>query len=189
MKRLLLLILCLMLLIPGLKAQEQKLENEKPPHSAHKASVYSAILPGLGQAYNKKYWKIPVVYAGFGTLYYFASSNGKLYREARTAYDYVLNEYDYPIDNQFVGKNYTAEDLQSIRDYYRRNMELSWIISGLWYVLNIVDATVDAHFFDYDVSDDLTLEIEPMTQPMQLIPEQKVLNQGLQTGFTLRLKF
>lgn len=189
MKRLFLLILCIMLLLPGLKAQEEELEKEKPLHSAHKASVYSALLPGLGQAYNKKYWKIPIVYAGFGTLYYFASSNGKLYREARTAYDYVLNEYEYPIDNQFIGKNYSAEDLQSIRDFYRRNMELSWIISGLWYVLNIVDAAVDAHLFDYDVSDDLTVEIEPMAQPIQLMPEQKMLNQGMQTGITVRFRF
>ena len=189
MKRLLLLTLCMMLLLPSLLAQEDQEEKKKPPHSAHKASIYSALLPGLGQAYNKKYWKIPVVYAGFGTLYYFASSNGKLYREARTAYDYVRNEYEYPIDNQFIGKNYTTEDLQSIRDYYRRNMELSWIISGLWYILNIVDATVDAHLFDYDVGDDLTVEIEPMAQPIQIMPEQKHLNQGMQTGFTVRFRF
>jgi len=179
----------MLLLLPGLMAQQEQPEKKKPPHSAHKASIYSLVLPGLGQAYNEKYWKIPVIYAGFGTMFYFASSQGKLFREARTAYDYVLNEYDYPIDNQFLGKNYTTEDLQSIQDFHRRNMELSWIISGLWYVLNIVDAAVDAHLFDYDIGDDLTVEIEPMAQPIQLIPEQKMLNQGMQAGITLRLRF
>jgi len=189
MKRPLLLILCLLLFLPGLFAQKEAEKKVKPPHSAHKASIYSAILPGLGQAYNKKYWKVPIVYAGFGTLYYFASSNGKLFREANTAYDYIVNEYEYPIDNQFIGKNYSAQDLQSIRDYYRRNMELSWIISGLWYVLNIVDAAVDAHLFDYDISEDLSVEIEPMAQPMQLFPVPPNTNHGMQAGLTLRFRF
>ncbi|MBU1368496.1 MAG: hypothetical protein KJ578_08560 [Bacteroidetes bacterium] len=188
MKRFVVLFLGLLVLIPLLNAQEPELQQAKPPHSPHKATIYSALLPGLGQAYNKKYWKIPIVYAGFGTLYYFASSNGKLYREARTAYDYVVNEYEYPIDNQFVNGVYSAEDLQSIKDFYRRNMELSWIITGLWYVLNIVDATVDAHFFDYDISDDLTVQIEPMSQPVK-IPAPQGLGYAHQTGITLRLRF
>ncbi|HOI32874.1 MAG: DUF5683 domain-containing protein [Bacteroidales bacterium] len=160
----------------------------KKIHSPHKATIYSAILPGLGQAYNRKYWKIPVVYAGIGTIYYFASSNGKMYRKAREAYNYVASESDYPIDNDFVDK-YTAQDLQTIRDYYRRNMELSWVVMGLWYVVNIIDATVDAHFFDYNISEDLSLRVEPVIihdQPLGEIPTSYA---GMQAGLSLKIKF
>ncbi len=131
-------------------------------HSPHKASIYSAVLPGLGQAYNKKYWKIPIVYAGVGTITYFALDNRKEFRIAKEAFNYVSGEHDYPIDNKYVGR-YSASDLITIRDYYRRNMELSWILLGAWYLLNIVDATVDAHLFYYDVSDELSLELFPVT--------------------------
>ncbi|HPE43133.1 MAG TPA: DUF5683 domain-containing protein [Bacteroidales bacterium] len=173
----------------NLYAQEPESKTEvKKPHSPHKATIYSAILPGLGQAYNRKYWKIPVVYAGIGTIYYFASTNGKMYRKAREAYNYVSSESDYPIDNDFVDK-YSAEDLQSIRDYYRRNMELSWVVMGLWYVVNIIDATVDAHFFDYDISEDLSLRVEPIITHDQLYGEIPHSYAGMQAGLSLKIKF
>jgi hypothetical protein len=146
--------------------QTEGLEQEELPylHSPHKASVYSAILPGLGQYYNKKYWKIPIVYAGIGTIGYFALANRSEYRKAREAYIYVFNEEDYPIDNDLVGR-YDASTLRDIRDFYRRNMELSYILLAVWYALNIVDAAVDAHFFHYDVSDNLSVQIEPAFLP------------------------
>ncbi len=156
-------------------------------HSAHKATIYSAVLPGLGQFYNQKYWKIPVVYAGIGTIYYLANNNAKNYRKAREAYDYVSNGEEYPIDNDLVTK-YSETDLQQIRDYYRRNMELSWIIMGLWYALNIIDATVDAHLFDYDINDDLSLRIEPEIQLQRVSPiGNNMINQQL--GIQIRVRF
>jgi hypothetical protein len=130
-------------------------------HSPNKAAIYSAVLPGLGQAYNKKYWKIPVVYAGFGTMAYFINSNAIEYNKFRNAYDYKTSTNPDPSKyNEYVNKYPEASLLQG-RDYYRRNRDLSYILTGVWYLLNVVDAAVDAYLFDYDVSEDLTLHIRP----------------------------
>ena len=160
----------------------------KPKHSPHKASIYSAVLPGLGQAYNKKYWKIPIVYAGFGTITYFVVTNRKEYLLAKEAFLYTTNGEVYETDNKYVGK-YTEQDLTQIRDYYRRNTELSWIVMSLWYVLNIVDATVDAHFFDYDISDNLSLHLQPSyIQPQNLYQSKATYGNGY-SGLSLSLRF
>lgn len=160
----------------------------KPKHSPHKASVYSAVLPGLGQAYNKKYWKIPIVYAGFGTISYFAITNRKEYLVAKEAFIYVSNGEEYPTDNKYVGV-YGAADLIQIRDYYRRNTELSWIVMGLWYALNIIDATVDAHFFTYDISDNLSLQVQPGLNTGQLPWHNDFRQAPVAAGFTISLNF
>ncbi len=131
------------------------------PHTPTRAAVYSAILPGLGQAYNRKYWKIPIVYAGFGVITYFIISNTREYKTYKEAYNYVASGDTTFIDNDYVLK-YDEQQLLDGKNYYRRNMELSYIIGGLWYILNIIDASVDAHFFDYDVSDDLSLRFDPV---------------------------
>lgn len=170
-------------------AKTVEIESEQR-HSPHKASVYSAILPGLGQAYNQKYWKIPIVYAGIGTLTYFALTNRNEFRLAKEAFIYVSNEEDYPIDNKYVGR-YTANDLITIRDYYRRNTEVSWIFLGLWYVLNIIDATVDAHLFYYDISDELSIQLIPgkgLVDP-QYLPVYKNQSLSNQQLLTLKLSF
>ncbi len=138
---------------------------EQKKHSPKKATLYSTILPGLGQAYNKKYWKIPVIYAGIGGIIYFTSSNINNYNDFRNAYDYKTGtNTDVNNDIINIADRYSAENLITLRDHYRRNMELSWIVMALWYGLNIIDASVDAHFFEYDISDDLTLKVEPMIQ-------------------------
>lgn len=131
-------------------------------HSPHRATIYSMILPGLGQAYNRKYWKIPIVYAGFGTMYYFIHFNNTEYQLYKDAYDHAsqnpdgsetpVNDYETLYDTDF---------LKSARNYYRRNRDLSYILTGVWYLLNVVDATVDAHLFTWEVDEDLTLRIEP----------------------------
>jgi len=131
------------------------------PHTPTRAAVYSAVLPGLGQAYNRKYWKIPIVYAGFGLITYFVINNTSEYKKYKEAYNYVASGDSTYIDNEYVGK-YDEQQLLDGKNYYRRNMELSYIIGGLWYILNIIDASVDAHFFDYDVSEDLTLRFDPV---------------------------
>ncbi len=175
----------------GASAQEVASSDNmeiKPKHSPHKASIYSAVLPGLGQAYNKKYWKIPIVYAGFGTITYFVVTNRKEYLLAKEAFLYTTNGEVYETDNKYVGK-YTEQDLTQIRDYYRRNTELSWIVMSLWYVLNIVDATVDAHFFDYDISDNLSLHLQPSyIQPQNLYQSKANYGNGY-TGLSLSLRF
>lgn len=164
MRRLLILLLTVILSAGSILAKNDSIAEPKK-HNPEKATLYSAILPGLGQAYNKKYWKIPVVYAGIGTIGYFAITNGNGYRDYRLAYDYQSGiTTDVSDDIKVLAGKYSAENLITIRDYYRRNMELSWIIMALWYGLNIIDATVDAHFFEYDIGDDLTLKVEPTLQ-------------------------
>ena len=133
-------------------------------HSPHKATIYSAILPGLGQAYNKKYWKIPVIYGLTGVLTYFAIDNNKEYVVYKDAYKWRLDDNSATVD-KFEGI-YSDEDLRILKNYYRRNRDLSFIGLGVVYLLNVVDAAVDAHLFYFDVSDDLSLKVQPGIQPM-----------------------
>ncbi|NQT78263.1 MAG: hypothetical protein HQ565_11145 [Bacteroidetes bacterium] len=151
------------------------------PHSPNKAAIFSAVLPGLGQAYNKKYWKIPIIYAGFGVFVYFAISNRSEYIKYKEAYTYVASGDSSSIDNDYVWE-YDEQQLLDGKNYHRRNMELSYILGGLWYILNIVDASVDAHFFDYDVSDDLTIRLEPVVNYQWRDPRPV-------SGLKLTLKF
>ena len=136
-------------------------------HSPHKATIYSLALPGLGQAYNKKYWKIPIIYAGFGFLGYSIKTNHTQMKKFTEAYRYVSNNETYPIDNPYIAKYPNTSDLLRGRDFYRRKVELNIIWSAALYLLNVVDAVVDAHFFDYDVTDNLALRIEPTIIPSE----------------------
>ena len=148
------------------KKTEIKTENDsiqKPVHSPHKASIYSIILPGLGQAYNKKYWKIPIIYAGFGVFYYFIDFNNKEYQAWSEAYYHAIdNDNSEPPVNEYEEMYGDRPDvLKDQKDYYRRNRDLTYILSGIWYLLNVVDATVDAHLFSWEVDDQLSLRVEP----------------------------
>lgn len=157
------LVLAFVLLLPDQMNAQERISAKQDtirPHSTGRAAVYSAVLPGLGQAYNRKYWKIPVIYAGFGVIGYFIYTNNAEFQEYREAFVYVANGETYPIDNPLVGR-YNLSQLQQGMEFYQRNRDLSYIIGALWYTLNILEAYVDAHFFDYDVSDDLTLRISP----------------------------
>jgi len=121
----------------------------------NKAALMSAIIPGLGQIYNKKYWKVPIVYAGFGTLAFFINYNQKGYLKWKQAYidfpDYKL-EYTFPL---------TLEQIDRTKNSYKRYRDLSIIGTAGFYLLQIIDATVDAYLFDWDVSDDISLRVEP----------------------------
>jgi hypothetical protein len=141
-----------------------------PKHSPRKATLYSLVCPGLGQIYNHKYWKVPIVYAGFGTMGYFFVANHGEYVKFRNAYTFVASgntaDNNVPPVNDYVTRyNYNADLLKNGRDYYRRNLELTYILTGVWYVLVAVDAQVDAQFFDFDVSDRITLNVQPFIQP------------------------
>lgn len=137
-------------------------------HSPRKATYLSFICPGLGQAYNKKYWKLPIVYIGFGTMGYFFQANHSEYVKFRNAYNFVTtpgNENAAPVNDYVTRYKKNPDLLLSGRNYYRRNLELTYIATGVWYVLVAIDAQVDAQFFDFDVSDDLSLNIKPFVQP------------------------
>ncbi len=122
-------------------------------HSPKKAALMSTFLPGLGQAYNKKYWKIPVIYAGFVGLVYSINFN-------ETKYVGYRNDYQHSLDSTYTGP-YSLDDLLILQKYYHRYRDLSVIGAALLYVLNIVDASVDAHMFTFDVSNDLSFKIQP----------------------------
>jgi len=124
--------------------------------SAKKASILSIILPGSGQIYNKKYWKVPIIYSSLATSIYFICENQKKLTNYENAYiDRVNGRTDDYIDV------YNNTQLISIIDYYERNRDISMMITAAIYLLNIVDASVDAHLFDFDVSEDLSIETKP----------------------------
>ncbi len=122
------------------------------PLTPAKAAFYSAILPGLGQAYNKKYWKIPIVYGAIGvSMYYYLDSNQK-YNQYRDAYKRRLEGYT---DDEF--SYYDNDRLISAQKFYQRNRDLSALFVVGFYVLNIVDANVDAALIQFNVNDNLTV--------------------------------
>jgi len=133
-------------------------------HSPTKASLMSAVVPGLGQVYNKKYWKVPIIYTGIGISLYFAFSNQKNYKLYRRAYGDRL-EGSGAAAADFA--NYTDENLKSSMNFYQRNRDLSYIIAGLFYVLNVVDASVDAHLFTFPKNDNLSFILQPNIQLTQ----------------------
>ncbi len=130
----------------------------EPIQSPRKAAILSSTLPGLGQIYNKKYWKIPIIYAGLLTSAYYINDNNTQYKLYKDAY---LKRLDNNPDNDdFVGE-YSSGDLLILKDFYRRNREVSILCFVGTYIINILDASVDAHLFDYDISEDISLQITP----------------------------
>lgn len=153
--------------------------NEKKEHSPTKASLMSAALPGLGQVYNKKYWKVPVVYAALGTAIYFAVDMNGRYQNWKQAYIYRIDEdpateMEY-IGDQYLG-NFSSSFLLQQTELYRRNRDLIFVGTGVIYFLNIIDAAVDAHLYNFNVSDDLSLEIKP---DFKYSPNTNTLAQGI----------
>ena len=124
-----------------------------------KAAFYSAVLPGLGQAYNKKYWKIPIVYAALGTGVYFYLDNKKEYDRYRNAYKRRLAGFT---DDEFYGDTTTPQisndGLIRAQKTLRRNKEISLLVTLGIYALNVIDANVDAHLLQYNIDDNLALK-------------------------------
>ena len=143
---------CLLFLESTITAQESVVKIPK------RAGLYSAILPGAGQVYTKKYWKVPIIYAGLITSAYYIKENHNLYGLYKQTY---LNRLDGDRTDEFTNR-YTDANLLTLTEHYRRNAEVSALLFTLTYVLNIVDASVSAHLFDYDVSKDISLHIQPI---------------------------
>ncbi len=158
-----------------IKKSDTLVIKEIDPLRPTKASFYSALLPGLGQAYNKKYWKLPIVYGAIGTSLYFYINNNKKYNNYRDAYKRRLqgfndDEYQY-LDNSRL--------IQAQR-FYQRNRDLSLLVTVAFYVLNIVDANIDAHLAQFNVNDKLSFQ--PEVYPNEI-------NYKLNMGISLNYKF
>jgi hypothetical protein len=137
----------------AIKAKDTLKLKEIDPLRPTKAAFYSAIIPGLGQAYNKKYWKIPIVYGAIGTSLYFYINNNKKYHSYRDAYKRRLlgfndDQYQYLDDSRLI----------AAQRFYQRNRDLSLLVTVGFYILNIVDANVDAHLIQFNVSDKLSFQ-------------------------------
>ena len=140
-------------------ASQTNRQDSLAVHSPKKAVWMSAVLPGLGQIYNKKYWKVPIIYAGGAYLVYAFSFNQSQYTRFKNAY-IALTDGDPNTVDEFNGL-VPKDQLLYYKDQYRRNRDLSVIGFFGLYILQLVDASVDAYFFDFDVSDDLSLKIIP----------------------------
>ena len=126
-----------------------------------KASMYAAVLPGLGQVYNRKYWKLPIVYGGFAALTWYTFFAHDEFVRFRTALDFITDNNPETV-SEFEGDNrYNQEVVTRIKDYYRRQRDRTVIWTTLFYALTIVDAAVDAHLYEFDVSDDLGMKVGP----------------------------
>jgi hypothetical protein len=134
-------------------------ENDSvKPHSPKKAMLLSALLPGAGQIYNQKYWKAPIVWAGFVAMGYFINQNNREYHRFKKAYIYNTDGDSTTVSEfPFASPDAIANE----RNIYRKWRDLSIILTVGWYALNIIDANVDAHLFEFDVSDVATLRWEP----------------------------
>jgi hypothetical protein len=137
----------------------------------------SAVLPGLGQIYNHKIWKVPIVYAGLGTFVYFTITHQNTFNDFKQAY---INRYN-GLSDPYYGI-LTDQGLLNEMDRYRRYRDLNILGGLLIYALQIVDANVDANLYDFDVSDDLSIRLEPF-------PVYDLISQSTVSGVRLSLKF
>jgi TM2 domain-containing membrane protein YozV len=160
-------ILCTLIITLNCFAQTDSVRVKK--HNPKIATSLS-IIPGAGQIYNKKYWKLPIIYGGLGTtgglIFYYQSETAKYKKE----YVARVNEDTLKFNSKLA--NVPTENVKELRDYYRKNMEICIAACVLIYTLNILDACVDAHLFYYDISDNLALQIAPTINyhPMRRTP-------------------
>ncbi len=177
--------------IPGETITVSKKDRVYDPK---KAAMLSAALPGLGQIYNRKYWKLPFIYGGFAGLGYGIYWNNKWYLNYKNYYsDYVDNDpttnryYEVitqdQIDTNFPNKEDLANKFQQRRNSYRRDRDYVIIFTVGLYVLNILDASVDAHLSDFDIGKELSLKVKPKVEYMDLAGQASV---GI--GCSLRFK-
>ena len=146
----------------GFHVPELHLSPKKDFYDPKIALRRSLIVPGWGQVYNNRLWKVPIIYGGFAVFIAFVVTNHQGYKD----YDRAVKCVGFPnscVPNPYyqLGQTYGIDGLYGIREQYRRFRDLSLIICGLWYVLNLVDSYVDAHLRGFNVSEDLSLQVNP----------------------------
>ncbi len=156
-----------------------------------KATTLACIFPGAGQIYNKSYWKVPFVVGGFAAMIYCIDWNNRGYQRFKKDYrllaDFEAHPENYPngSTDEFQGR-YTADYIKNLRNNYRRNRDLCIIITAGLYIFQIIDAHVDAQLKDYDISEDLSMNLEPMVN-YDYVPSAGDNRPFF--GFNLSLKF
>ena len=149
---------------------DKKVDSVLKVHSPRKAIIRSAIIPGWGQIYNKKYWKLPLVYGALGATAYVFFDNLQVYRDSRFAYkakykaslpaDRGRDSTDYfKVKPEYLV--YSLESLRANRNQFRKYIDYSVLFFVFFWGLNVVDAAVDAHLKSFDVSPDLSFKIKP----------------------------
>ena len=142
--------------------------REVNPLAPSKAAFYSAVFPGLGQLYNRRYWKLPIVYAALGTGVYAYIYNDDLYNRFRDAFKrrragFTDDEF-YDLNNSGIvpgSPDFSDEALQDAQERYQRDRDLALLITIALYALNIIDANVDAHLRQFNVDENLSLDVRP----------------------------
>ena len=171
--------------------QDSLFENKKVmnPLAPSKAAFYSAVLPGLGQIYNKRYWKVPIVYGAIGGSIYAYTWNNDSYRRFRTAFKrrqagFTDDEfYDINGDNQPNDPpDLDSGDLENQQERFQRDRDLWLVVSIALYALNIVDANVDAHLKQFNIDDDLSFDFQPFLDLNQVTNDPTY-------GMALTIKF
>lgn len=155
----------------------------KSTSDPNKAALLSAILPGLGQAYNRQYWKIPIIYTAGIVMTHYIRYNNEIYNAFRTGLVAETDSRDDTINpfNEVIPGRYNQNTLELRRDYFRRNRDYLMIIGGVMYLLNIAEAHIAAHLKEFDINDGLTMKLQPSIQPTPLFSHA--------TGISLRFRF
>jgi hypothetical protein len=189
--------------VPELRQSARQTLPEQPAPLAFKpnpkrAVIFSALCPGLGQIYNHKYWKLPIVYGGYMGFIYAITWNNKNYRDYSQAYFDISKDDPNDPDNwhgswisfvpagrepsEYILDSNFKSRLKNGKDFYRRYRDLSIILTAGWYLICMADAYVDAQLFDFDISSDLSLRITPVISPATRYNDS-------QYGLTCNIKF
>ena len=180
--------------VDTVRAVETEVSTSTFQPDPEKSVLLAAVVPGLGQIYNRHYWKVPIIYGGAMGLAYGITWNDRRYVDYRKGYVDLLDTD--PNTNYFIyllpegvtldssNKSYYTRIFKTKLDTYRRNRDLCIIASAVLYLLSIVDAYVDAQMFDYDISPDLSLEVTPT-----VIAPSSLYEQDSSVGLSCKLKF
>jgi Family of unknown function (DUF5683) len=163
-----------------IKSDEEVIEIESysKRFDPRKALLFSAVFPGAGQFYNKKYWKMPIVYGGFGFLIYVAN----FYHQENLKYrDELFGLINDSSSGGLSPSGLNEDQLRNVVDQSRRERDFFIILNGLWYVLQMVDAQVDAHLKEFDINPKMQVRIEPMIDNSAMT--------GRNSGIALRIRF
>lgn len=145
--------------------------------NARKATIMSACFPGLGQIYNRKYWKAPVIYVALGGIGYWGITNQIKYKYYSDNLKAIYDDDENTINSTL----YSGDQLVTQKKYYQKYRDISIMVGALVYLVNIIDANVDAHLRTFDISDDLSLQVNPYSN--------LDYNNKLQAGLSVKLKF